>query len=228
MHHLIASVALAAFFVGLTAASAGTNPAKANITLQVIQCPRDRFAAPELSVAPATLFRSHAQYATIRTVPQNPNVGFYIFNIDLDQGNYLMRVASQDCSQTLQVAVLSGHKRVISVALRQGAISLVSLANATMGLLPIQPAFGWLVGENGAERSLDIQDQAFYLERVPPGHYILRLELHGGYESEIPIDLTGLTTDNYIRHDIGLGEFRKHLGNILATGKATQDCYWCY
>jgi hypothetical protein len=203
-------------------------PPLANVTLEVISCPKDRFQAPRVEVAPATLFQKRATFSAVQSRVQNPGIGYYRLSFALAQGNYLIRSESASCSSTIQAAVMALHQRAFSIALTENGYSMVSLANAVMGVLPLTPALGYLRDSHGGKRYLDIQDRAFYLERVPPEKYSIVLEIHGGFQTILPLDASGLSTAGFIRRDIDIKEFREHLGEIYVNGSPDTSCYWCY
>lgn len=119
----------------------------------------------------------------------------------LPQGNYFFQLRSTDCFSYFQAAILARHKRLLSVALARriagavggGMVKLFDSENAVAGALAVRPSAGWIVGANGSTRVLDLQDDAYYIERVPPGRYSLGFELHGSLQSEISLDLGTLS-----------------------------------
>jgi hypothetical protein len=209
-------------------------PPNASVTLEVIQCAQGRAEAPQLSIASASEY-PNLHYAADSASAQRLGDGYYEVTGSLPQGNYFFQLQSSHCSDYLQAAVLSGHKRILSIALHTrnpGAdkvyAKLFDSENAVSGTLAIRPNVGWIVGANGATRVLDLQDGAYYIERVEPGKYSLRFELHGSLQSEIPLDLSDISSKQSYEHDIDAATFRKNIGLILAHGGTLKDCSYCY
>ena|GEM_PF-3945236 len=75
---------------------------------------------------------------------------------------------------------------------------------------------------------MDLQDGAFYIERVYPGKYSLRFELHGGWQSEIDVNLSSVSSTQLVERDLDLSTVRRNLGNILETGGTSKECDYCY
>jgi hypothetical protein len=208
--------------------------ANASVTFEVIQCPEGRAEAPQLSIAPAS------EYPTLRyadtDLASNRRLadGYYEITSDVPQGNYFFRLRSNHCSNYLQNAVLAGHKRILSIALHptprigQLSIKLFDSENAVTGTLAVRPDVGWIVTASGGTRVLDLQDGAYYIERVEPGKYTLRFELHGSLQSEIPLDLSGISPTQLREFDIDIATFRKNIGAISAHGGTFKDCGYCY
>jgi hypothetical protein len=114
---------------------------------------------------------------------------------------------------------------------RTGSIvysKLFGIENAVAGTLAVRPDVGWIVAGDGSKRVLDLQDGAFYIPRVYPGKYSLRFELHGGWQSEIDVNLSSISSTQLIELDIDLSTLRQNLGNILATGGTLKECGYCY
>jgi hypothetical protein len=206
----------------------------ASVTFEVIQCAGGRTEAPQLSVAPASEYPNLRYIDTDLTSARRLADGYYEATSTVPQGNYFFRLRSNHCSNYLQNAVLSGHKRILSIALHptpkagQLFTKLFDSENAVSGTLAVRPDVGWIVAANGATRVLDLQDGAYYIERVIPGRYILRFELHGSLQSEIPLDLSDMSPTQLYESDIGIATFRKNIGSILGAGGTLKDCSYCY
>ena len=208
--------------------------ANASVTLEVIQCAQGRAEAPQLSIASASEY-PNLRYAAESAPARRLGDGYYEVTDNLPQGNYFFRLQSTHCSDYLQAALLKGHHRILSIALSaQNPVNRIMHAklfdseNSVFGTLAVRPAVGWIVAANGATRVLDLQDGAYYIERVDPGKYTLRFELHGSFQSEIPLDLSNLSPKQVYEMDIDAVTFRKNIGAILAHGGTLKDCMYCY
>lgn len=207
----------------------------AHVTLQAIQCRQGYSETPTLLLAPATDF-PRLQYSEEAAQRQQVSEGYSLLTFTVAEGNYFFKVVSSHCIGSLQTAVLVGHKRTLSLALVrripdalfEGNLKLVESENALAGSLAITPSVAYLVAITGGKRVLDVQDGAYYLDRVRPAKYILRMELHGGFQSDIPLDLSGISETQLFKRDLNIVDVRQHLGNIRVTGGASQDCDWCY
>lgn len=107
-------------------------------------------------------------------------------------------------------------------------VKLFDSENAVAGALAVRPSAGWIVGANGTTRVLDLQDDAYYIERVPPGRYSLRFELHGSLQSEISLDLGTLSPTQLLERNVDIAAFRKNLGAILWPSGTLKKCSYCY
>ncbi|MFY9718867.1 MAG: hypothetical protein WAK16_04415 [Candidatus Cybelea sp.] len=216
----------------------GANPGSAgsdlaSVTLQVIQCPLDRSEAPALSLAPAAAYPK-LEYIGANASVQRAEEGYYLVTIAVAQGNYFFKLQSTHCSNYLQAAVLQGRSRTLSLPLFTIApkgrfnVKLFDSENALAGTLPVRPDVAWLVADGGGKRVLDLQDGAYYLDRLPPAKYKIRMELHGSYQSEIPLDLSRISPTQFVEHNLDMATIRKNLGKILASGDTLKDCEYCY
>lgn len=224
--------ALAALVVLRMPSASATPRDLASLSFDVIQCPQGRSEAPRLFVAAASEYPK-LQYVEVDASVQRAADGYFILATNIRQGNYFYRVESEHCSNYTQDAVLNGHSRTLSMALfpRTGSIvysKLFGIENAVAGTLAVRPDVGWIVAGDGSKRVLDLQDGAFYIPRVYPGKYSLRFELHGGWQSEIDVNLSSISSTQLIELDIDLSTLRQNLGNILATGGTLKECGYCY
>jgi hypothetical protein len=226
-----ACLALAALAL-LRIPSASASPRElASLTFEVIQCPQGRSEVPRLFVAVGSEYPKLNYVATDAPV-QKADDGYFVLTTKIAQGNYFYRLESEHCFNYTQDAVLGGHGRTLSIALyRRMPRSLgkfFGIENAVAGTLPVRPDVGWIVAADGSKRVLDLQDGAFYIERVYPGKYSLRFELHGGWQSEIDVDLSSVSSTQLVERDLDLSTVRQNLGNILATGGTLKECDYCY
>lgn len=229
MRPLVAIGLLAMAFWPLPSLAMDSQPAI--VTVEAIQCPAGRAESPQLFVARAANYpnlhyvKEHARFLAAGT-------GLYKMTFGPLEGNYFLRVESDHCSGSVQTSFLSGQSRAISLALGERCalcnVVQFSFENALSGKLPIRPSVGFLVSASGSKRVMDIQGDAYYIDRIPPGKYTLRFELHGGLESEVPIDLTSIGSAGTTRFDVDFVTFKKHLGAILQNGRSKQECYWCF
>lgn len=208
--------------------------ANASMTLEVIQCAQGRTEAPQLSIALASEY-PNLRYAPTKSVSaQHLGDGYYYSTYNVPQGNYFLRLQSDRCSGYLQAALLGGHKRALSIALeaRPGtgkvSVKLFDSENSLCGTLVVRPSIGWMVAANGATRVLDLQDGAYYIERVLPGKYSLRFELHGSLQSEVSVDLSNISSTQLFERDVDAATFRKNIGWILPHGGTFKECSYCY
>lgn len=200
---------------------------EANVTIYVVQCPADRNSPPTLEIGTAALTLAAAHFAAAPATVAPIGDGIYKVTLTAPEGNRAFRVSSGHCSQIVESGLIAGHSRELSAATLPKVMRLFSFANGIAGLLPVPAESAFLVSQNGSRRYVEVQDGAYYLQRVPPEKYTLLLELHGGFRSAIPLDLTKAAETGLIRNDIGITEFRKHLGEILASGGTEESCYWC-
>lgn len=224
------SLSLVITALALSVAPAKTLPG-AVLVIDAIQCAGGAAELPDVDVSPASLYPklTYTRHVSQRIVNAN---GFNVLRLQLPGENYFVRVRSPHCSAEFQVGLISGKGRTVSVALTRRCalcgVRLVSVENAVMGRLPVTPSVGYLVARDSTTtRILDIQDGAYYLERVPPGRYLLRFELHGGFQSEIPLDATRIGNKDALQFDITLHEFKCHLGSILKGGDTWNQHRWC-
>lgn len=201
----------------------GPQTQKAKVEIAVISCPADAASSIKLAARMAGKNGLSAPAVNASAV----KLGFNTDEMMLPQGNYLISVSGLHCSRTIQASVISGKTRALSIATRTRDISTYPNRNAIGGRLPFQPAAGWLVGQDGSKRVLDLQNAAYYLERVYPGKYELRFELHGGLRSEVPVDLSKIGYYQQVIRDVSADEFRKHLGPVLQDGTTLEQCEWC-
>jgi hypothetical protein len=208
--------------------------ARESLTFEVIQCAEGRTESPELYLAGASDY-PNLRYAVADSVSvERIDDGYYRLTDSVPQGNYFFQLRSSHCSNYLQAAVLAEHRRVLSIALEpipgpgKFRVKLFDSENSVAGTLAVRPSVGWLVAANGATRVLDLQDGAYYIERVVPGKYSLRFELHGSLQSEITIDLSNISQAQLVNRDINASTFRKNIGTILARGTTLKDCSYCY
>ena len=206
------------------------------VTLEVIQCSQGRAEVPQLSIAPASEY-PHLHYTIAdRASVARLDDGYYAVMDQLPQGNYFFEIRSTGCFSYFQSAILAGHKRLLSVALARrvagavggGMAKLFGSENAVAGVLAVRPSVGWIVAANGSTRVLDLQDGAYYIERVPPGRYSLRFELHGSLQSEISLDLRNFSPTQFLERDVDIATFRKNLGAILSPSGTLKKCSYCY
>lgn len=216
-----------------TSSPAAGVAANASVTLEIIQCAQGREELPQLSVALASEYPS-LRYVAELTPAQRIDDGYYKITASVPEGNYFFELRSKHCSNYLQASALRGHARILSIALHQNPragelyLKLFSFENSVAGTIAVRPAVGWIVAANGTMRVLDLQDGAYYIERVPPGKYSLRFELHGSLQSEIPLDLSNLSSTQLYEYDIDAPTFRRNIGPILAHGGTLKDCSYCY
>ncbi len=205
------------------------------VTLEVIQCPRGRTENPQLSIASAADY-PNLRYVAVDVVSvEHVDNGYYKVTASVPQGNYFFQVRSNHCSNYLQAAVLTSHTRLLSLALEtrspasdKSYVKLFDSENSVAGTLAVHPSVGWIVAASGASRVLDLQDGAYYIERVLPGKYSLRFELHGSLQSEIPLDLSDVSSTQLFHRDVDASTFRKNIGLISAHGGTLKDCSYCY
>jgi len=69
-----------------------------------------------------------------------------------------------------------------ATALGEGVIRVFSLENALAGTLPVRPNVAYLVSSTGSKRILE-QNGAYYIHRIPPGRYAMRMEFYGGFQA---------------------------------------------
>jgi|HubBroStandDraft_2_1064218.scaffolds.fasta_scaffold03472_5 hypothetical protein len=228
------------FFIGIilvvrySLATTAAKPETAVVRIEAIQCVEGRTEPPQLLVAPASGY-PNLRYQPLLARVRELSEGYYEIVSSVAQGNYFFEVQSPHCSNSLQTAVLAGHERILSIALLPrlpikfgGNLKLFSLENSVAGSLPVRPEVAYLVSESGAKRVLDLQDTEYYIDRVPPGKYAIRMEFHGGFQSEIPVDLTDISLNQLIVRDISIMDVRRHIGNISASGETLQKCAWCF
>lgn len=104
---------------------------------------------------------------------------------------------------------------MLSIALHENPgpgkidLELFGSENSVAGEIPVRAAVGWIVAASGATRALDLQDGAYYIDRVEPGRYSLRFELHGSLQSEMPLNLSEVLPTQLYRHDVDISTFRK-------------------
>lgn len=200
--------------------------AASTLVIEVIQCPIDRAEAPSIQIASvnesAPLF--HQAKASTAKIED----GFYKLVVSAPVGNVALRLRSKHCNAELQIGTMADRTRTLSVALAPSVIVLRSIRNALMGTMPVSPDVAYLVSAAGNRRVIDIQDGAYYLERVLPGKYRLLMELNGGFQADIPMDLTGTDSFSAIRRDLDIRMIREHLGGILLDGHTLEKCLWCY
>lgn len=230
----LAWLAFAVLALARLAAASPTSTDSGNVILQVIQCRLGVSEEPRVSIAPAAEWPK-LQYAPANSSLVRADRGFFIVTVPLPQGNYFYQLDSEHCTGYTQAAVLAAHSRTLSLALmtrghysKISYVKLIGIANAVAGTLAIRPDVGWIVSASGSKRVLDLQEGAFYVDRVYPGKYSLRFELHGGFQSEINVDLSSISSTQLVERDIDLLTFRQNLGNILKSGAALKECYWCY
>ena len=235
-HIVVGRVCLtvAALAVLGTPLASATSHEPASLSVQVIQCREGRSEVPRLLVADASAYPK-LEYVGTDAFVQKADDGYFILATKIAQGNYFYRVESEHCSNYAQDAVLGGHSRTLSMVLypRPGVhnrahTKLFGIENAVAGTLPLRPDVGWIVAADGSKRVLDLQDGAFYIPRVYPGRYRLRLELHGGWQTEIGIDLSSVPSKQLVEHDLNLATIRQNIGNILANGNTLKECDYCY
>jgi hypothetical protein len=205
-----------------------------SVKLEAIQCLQGRSEAPQLSIAAASEYPNLHYVAADASIVQM-QYGYYAVTDALPEGNYFFRLQSRHCFSYLQAAVLAGHTRALSIALNatkagngKMPFKLFDSENAVAGRLAIRPAVGWLVGPGGGKRVLDLQDDAYYIERVPPGRYALRFELHGSLQSEISLDVSDISPTQLVERDIDIATFRRNLGLISASGGTLKECGYCF
>lgn len=204
---------------------------QATTTLQVVQCSDGRDELPSLEAADASTYPK-LRYVTLPNTFKKIAAGLNVVTERMVTGNYFFRIRSRHCAGYFQAGVLAWHARTLSIALRGSCrlcgIKLFSTENVVMGSLPITPSAGFIVDSGGHKRALDIQDGAYYIERVFPGRYVLRFELHGGFQSEIPLNVQDVGTSSKVQKDIDATTFRRNLGAILEDGSTLKSCFWCY
>jgi hypothetical protein len=233
MRALIVICFTAAFFS--TVCFAQGHDDTAAVLLQVIQCKTGQGQVPQLLVASASDYPK-LKYQAYPARTQMIGNGYYQLNLNIMQGNYFFKVQSTDCANYLQAAVISGHRRSLSMPLFhrspkaafEGNLKLFDEENALAGTLPIRPEVAFIVAQGGGKRILDLQDGSYYIERIPPGKYTIRMEFHGGFQSELGVDLTNILPKQFVERDFDISEIRRHLGNILPSGATLQNCGWCY
>jgi hypothetical protein len=230
--HVLALLLLVTVPVSPVASASASTPA--SVRLEAILCSEGRAEAPQLSIAPSSEYPS-LHYVTTNASAEKITEGYYMVTSAVPQGNYFFQLQSRSCSGYLQAAVLAGRTRVLSMALHPARakngklwIKLFDSENAVAGTLAIRPDVGWIVAAGGGKRVLDLQDDAYYIERVPPGKYTLRFELHGGLQSEIPLDISDISPTQLAERDVDIATFRKNLGLILAVGGTLKECDYCY
>jgi hypothetical protein len=110
-----------------------------------------------------------------------------------------------------------------------GHLKLFDEENALAGKLPVRPQVMYLAPQfqTGRRRVVDTQGDSYYIERVHPGKYTLTLQFHGGYQSELPIDLSGITSTELVKRDFGMRDIRSHIGNISPDGSTLPSRGWC-
>lgn len=211
------------------------SPASAAVAnIQVMQCPKDLTEAPNVAIAPASTYPKLA-FQSVNAVVRQEGSGYFVLSFEVASGNYFISVKSSHCFEQIQASLLGGHERALSMALfqknpkaiSQGHVVTFSLENAVAGAMDVRPDVAWIVADDGRKRVLDIQDGAYYIERVTPGKYSVRMEFHSGVQSEVPLDLSQLSSAGYEVRAITVADIRKHLGTVLATGKTWEECYWC-
>jgi hypothetical protein len=239
LHHLIITrpvcLAIASLAVLRMPVASASSRALAALTVEVVQCAAGRSETPRLAVATASEYPK-LQYVGTDASVQKADDGYFILTTKIAQGNYFYRVGSEHCSNYTQDAILGGHSRTLSMALFPrmpgpiggGHVKLFGIENAVAGTLAVRPEVGWLVAADGSRRVLDLQDGAFYIARVYPGRYSLRFELHGGWQSEIDLNLSSVSSTQLVERDLDLSTLRQNLGNILGTGATLKECDFCW
>jgi hypothetical protein len=205
------------------------------VIVQTLQCPGGVTEVPSIAAAPASEY-PNLQYKDIDAEREAIGKAAYQLDLSLPQGNYFFRVQSQHCTQFFQTSVIDGHQRTMFAALvdrnpkaiGNGNFKLFDLENALAGTVAVHPSAAFIVDAHGGKRVLDVQDGAYYIDRLSPGEYTIRLEMAGGGQSEISVDLSSLAASGFLRKDLGLVEIRRHLGVILQSGATRQACYWCF
>jgi hypothetical protein len=203
--------------------------------VQIIKCVEGEAELPALFIAAASRF-PNLDYRRVPEVPKLLGAGVYEIDFHLPQGNYFFKAESSKCSNSTQAAVISGHTRTLSMptfqrvagALFGGIFKEVPNENALGGAMPIRPDLAYLESANGKRRYLDLQDGMYYIEKVIPGLYSLRLEFHGGFESDISLDLRTLSRSDFVQRDLSIPEIKRNMGNFSPSGKALKTCEFCY
>lgn len=196
------------------------------IVVQVISCVSDLTLPPVASLADASEYPA-LKFDDVNARATSVEPGLFTLTLSVPWRNTFIKVESPHCSNQMQLGTIPGLRRVVSIALLPHVVTLHGRQNALMGLLPVTPSAAFLVSASGSKRTLDVQDGAYYIERTSPGRYLIRLELHGGFQSDIPIDLSTLGDNAAYQFDVGLTDLRKHLGSILIDGGTLQKCQWC-
>lgn len=194
--------------------------AKANVYAYVINCPLDEAQRPNVAID------RNASYIQLKRSAEAVSPGTFLVTFFAPPGHERVRVSTTHCRRTLPLSVLPDRQRHITVAL-DADISTYFHRSSLAGQMPVPVDSIALISSFGVQRILNVDDSAYYIERVAPGKYLLRLFLTGGLQSDIPIDTTHAPDGSLIRHDITMQEIRQHLGSALASGGTQQDCYWC-
>jgi hypothetical protein len=221
----------------LIAPSARAQSESAVVHLQLIQCKAGAAEEPQILVASASEYPA-LKYEVVTAATRLVSTGYYESDLQIPEGNYFFKAQSRGCSNYLQAAVLSSQVRLLSMPLFprvpgkpfEGNLKLFDEENALAGTLPVRPQVMYLAPEfqSGRGRVVDMQEDSYYIERVRPGKYTLTLEFHGGYQSEVPIDLSGITSTAFVKRDLAMRDIRSHIGNILPDGSTLPSRGWCY
>ena len=160
---------------------------------------------------------------------QNVADGYFSATYAIPQAPYVFRLEARHCEGSVYAAVLNGHSRVVSIALRTRPLNafedLVWLPeNAVAGTLPVRPRVGWIVAGDGTARVLDFQDGAYYIGGVQPAKYTLRFEVDDTVQVEVPLDASHILDSQLLRQDVTAATFRRDI-ECVPIGKSNNLCY---
>jgi hypothetical protein len=204
---------------GAPVLSAGNSSTAA---IQIVSCPQDADSKPLVEQ------REGAIYRPVRATVVSSARGLFLATLTLPEGNNNLQVESKNCRASVQFSTLAGQTRAVSVATAPRSFSMSFFHNAIAGRLPLTPSLVQLVSPLGEARIVDSQDGAYYVERVAPQKYVLRISIAGGYQADIPLDASKLGSSGLLVRDVSIDELRKHLGERLDTGRTLEECFWCF
>jgi hypothetical protein len=212
----------------LTAQAPAVGPSLgASAVVEAIACSVDRGQAPIVSTSSATEFPA-MKYERRDASVASDSPDFYRISFSIPEGNYFLKVQTKHCRATVQAGFVAGRSRVVTVALARSIARMFWLENSVAGGMPLRPVAVLLVSPDGKKRNVDVQGNEYYVERVTPGQYIMRVQFHDGLQSDIPVDWSDLTKTGMYQYDISLKSIRDHLGTILKDEATYEKCLWCY
>jgi len=149
----------------------------------------------------------------------------YRVSLYLRPGHYLLHVQSGVCSRTFPISVLRSMPRTLSITTDPQNVVDFTSRRAIAGVLPIPASNVWLLTDRGGKRALNLDNQAFYGENIPPLKYTLRIEIED-LRADITVDMTASKDGTIFIPSIGYGTIRDHLGYAIANGKTEVPPFW--